>query len=115
MTNSDEQNGKSNNFDNQSEQPDSIQERLRRYLESDPDNLLWTTHIENYPMASFAFIAIARLEGRTWQKISDSLGGIPIGTLGIFYQHYVQQFYPQIRNYLNNDNPDNSNFGNDNL
>ncbi|MDZ4877301.1 MAG: hypothetical protein CLLPBCKN_006736 [Chroococcidiopsis cubana SAG 39.79] len=81
--------------------------RLRRYLESDPDNLFQEAYIENYPEANFAFIAIQVLDRRTWQQISDSLDGIPVPTLGKFYYRWVRQFAPQIRAYLDNSNLDN--------
>lgn len=63
--------------------------------------------IEHRPEANFAFIAIQRLDEKTWQEISERLDGIPIATLGEFYYRWVRQFAPQIRAHLDNNNLDN--------
>ncbi|PSB49155.1 hypothetical protein C7B80_02865 [Cyanosarcina cf. burmensis CCALA 770] len=112
MTNFSSQNGSADDFDNHSDQPDSKWERWRSYLELNRE-LFSSIHIENHPQASFFFIAIEKFEGRTWKEISASLDGIPLRTLGRFYKDCIDRFYEGIKDYLNNNNPDNSNLDNE--
>jgi hypothetical protein len=62
-------------------------EQIDRYLQQDPDNLLKNTCINNTLKANFQFIALAKLSGKTWQEISNSLE-IDSLTLCDFFQSY---------------------------
>lgn len=86
-----------------------MEETIREYIESDPDNVFRTTCIRSCPQANFSFIAIQRIEGRSWQEISDNLGGVSIPVLANFYVRCVQRFVPRIEEYLNNYNSGNNN------
>ena len=76
----------------------SLSEQIREYLETDPHQLL-QKHIRAYPEATFQFIVLKRLEGMSWQKLSDTLNiGIP--ALSNFFQRNLQKIAPEIRKYI---------------
>ncbi|MDY6899037.1 MAG: hypothetical protein SWZ49_13300 [Cyanobacteriota bacterium] len=76
----------------------SLSEQLRQYLETDPHQLL-QKHIRAHPEATFQFIVLKRLEGMSWQKLSDTLNiGIP--ALSNFFQRNLQKIAPEIRKHI---------------
>jgi hypothetical protein len=74
-------------------------QQLLQCLEEDPEGLFQQTHIDNHPDATFQFLATQRLEGYSWQELSDKLG-IRIPTLSSFYQRCITKFAPQLKEYL---------------
>ena len=82
----------------QSEAEISLSEQLRQYLQADPDRLL-QKHIRNHSEATFQVIALKRLDGKTWQEISQSLG-VAIPALSNFFQRHLKKIAPEIRSSL---------------
>jgi hypothetical protein len=82
-------------------QPDEkpfLSETVRQYIEDDPARR-FQKHIREHPRATFQAIALARLDGKTWQEMSKSFGiGIP--TLNNFFQRCLRELAPQIRKYV---------------
>jgi DNA-directed RNA polymerase specialized sigma24 family protein len=74
-------------------------QQVLQCLEEDPGGLFQQTHIDNHPSATFQLLAIQRLEGYSWQEISDALG-IRVPTLSSFYQRCLTKFAPQLKEYL---------------
>lgn len=82
----------------QSEEKPFLSETLRQYIEDDPAKL-FQKHIREHPQATFQAIALARLDGKTWQEMSESFGiGIP--TLNNFFQRRLRELTPEIRKYI---------------
>lgn len=73
------------------------------YIALDPDNLFRETCIEDYPEVNFAALARLKLADRSWQEISES-SGIPLTTIGSFYQSCLHQFIPKIKEYIESNN-----------
>lgn len=80
---------------NQSSASSSLTEELQSYLKADPNQVLQTTHVAKHPEANFQYLALKRLEGYSWQEISNELN-LAISTLSSFYQRYLTQFAPII-------------------
>lgn len=72
---------------------------VREFLSSDPQGVFCKTHVVGCPGANFQRIAIQRLDGFSWQEISDQLG-VPIPTLSSFYQRALEKLGPMLREYL---------------
>ncbi|MEM8638827.1 MAG: GUN4 domain-containing protein [Cyanobacteria bacterium P01_G01_bin.54] len=77
----------------------SLSQQLRTYIEEDPDNILKFTHIKGHPGVNFRILAIRRLDGYTWQELSDEMN-IPIPSLASFYNRCLKRFAPSIKAYL---------------
>ena len=76
----------------------SLSEQILEYLETDPHQLL-QKHIRAHPEATFQFIVLKRLEGISWQELSNTLNiGIP--ALSNFFQRNLQKIAPEIRKYI---------------
>lgn len=77
---------------------ESLSEKLREYLESDPNQLL-QKHIRAHPEATFQVIVLKRLEGISWKELSETFQiGIP--ALSNFFQRHLQKIAPEIRKYI---------------
>jgi len=82
----------------QSEEKPFLSETVRQYIEDDPAKLFQKS-IREHPQATFQVIALARLDGKTWKQMSESLGiGIP--TLNNFFQRCLRELAPEIRKYV---------------
>lgn len=82
-------------------QPETVQslsEKLREYLETDPNQLL-QKHIRAHPEATFQVIALKRLEGISWKELSQTFN-IQIPALSNFFQRHLQKIAPEIRRYI---------------
>ncbi len=82
----------------QPEVEESPSEKLRQYIQADPHGLL-QKHIRGHPEATFQVIALYRLDGKTWEEISEALNvGVP--ALSNFYQRYLKKIAPEIKKYF---------------
>lgn len=79
---------------------ESMSQELRRLLEEDPKNIFQTAHVQGHPKASFQLIAIQKLNGYSWEEISQQLHNIPVPTLSSFYQRSLTRYIPFFRDYL---------------
>lgn len=75
-------------------------QQLRRFIAEDPENLFQTTHVQGQPQANFQFLALQRLDGYSWDEISQQLHNIPVPTLSSLYQRSLQRFIPLFQKYL---------------
>lgn len=69
----------------------SLSEDLKYYLQEDPEGLFRGTFVENQPQANFQYIALSRLEGYSWQELSDELN-LGVSTLSSFYRRSLTRF-----------------------
>ncbi|QUY40370.1 sigma-70 family RNA polymerase sigma factor (plasmid) [Acaryochloris sp. 'Moss Beach'] len=75
-------------------------ENLRLFLENDPEQLLSTYSINNYPEITFQYLAIAHhIQGKTWTELSTQTG-ITIRNLSCFFQLKLRKLLPYFRRYL---------------
>ena len=74
-------------------------QEVRELLISDPTGVFCQTHVANRPEANFQRIALQRLDGFSWQEISEQLG-VSIPTLSSFYQRALDKLGPMLREYL---------------
>lgn len=82
----------------QSEEPDSLFEKVRECLEEDREKIFKQTHIRNRPDANFSTIALARFSGKSWEEISAEFN-IPLPTLSCFFQRCCEKFRPKFKQY----------------
>lgn len=82
----------------QAEEKPFLSEMVRQYIEDGPAKL-FEKHIREHPQVTFQAIALARLNGKTWQEMSESWG-IGISTLNNFFQRYLRELAPEIRQYV---------------
>lgn len=75
-----------------------LSEQLREYLETDPNNIL-QKHIRAHPEVTFQVIAIKRLEGVSWQELSETFN-VKIPALSNFFQRHLQKIAPEIRKHI---------------
>ena len=83
----------------QPEEPPSLLESLRECLKNDPEQDFQRAQIRNQPQANFRAIALARLDGESWEEISKNLH-LAIPTLSSFYQRCCRKFISQFQQYL---------------
>jgi|GEM_PF-6494532 len=76
----------------------ALSEQVRQYLERDPKGL-GQVYCRSNPQATFQAIALKRLDGESWQQISDYFG-IPVATLSRFFQHHLKRLSPKIKRYI---------------
>jgi len=76
----------------------SLSEQIRHYLESDPQGLC-QVHCRANPQATFQAIALKRLDGESWQQISDCFN-IRVTALSNCFQRTLQRLIPHIRSYI---------------
>lgn len=74
-------------------------QQVLQCLEEDPEGLFQLAHVDNHPNVTFQLLAIQRLEGYSWQEISDELG-VRIPTLSSFYQRCLTKFALHLKEYL---------------
>ncbi|MEO1429358.1 MAG: hypothetical protein AAFV71_09895 [Cyanobacteria bacterium J06633_8] len=82
----------------QAETEQTLSEKLREYLQNDPNKLL-QKHIRAHPEATFQVIALQRLEGISWKELSETFD-IKIPALSNFFQRHLQKIAPEIKKYI---------------
>ena len=70
--------------------------RTIRFIEEDSKGAYRSRHIRNRPDANFREIFLARLNGESWDEISNRLY-VPIPTLSSFFIRNFKQLAPKIR------------------
>lgn len=86
-------------LDNLSSPPEEvpiITEIIDEYITSDPENLFKNIHIRNHPEANFQALAKQRLEGKSWQSISEKFE-LKIPTISQFYYRCLKKFAPILK------------------
>lgn len=78
-----------------------LSEKVRQYIEEDPEHLFRQTHIRNRPDANFRAIASARFLGKSWEEIASQLG-IAVPTLSSFFQRCCRKFASKFKQELQN-------------
>jgi hypothetical protein len=73
----------------------SLADTLRDYIEDDPDRL-FQKHIQGRPEATFQAIALARLEGETWESLAHRYD-VKIPTLSNHFRRSLTSLAPKIR------------------
>ena len=81
------------------EEMPSPSERLREYLELDPNDVFKKEYIKNYEEANFRDLMLWRLSGESWKSISIKLG-IKVPTLSSFYRRCFSKFSLHLEEYL---------------
>jgi hypothetical protein len=84
----------------QVEDSPSYSDLIYQYILQDPKRILRKKHIRDRPDANFRTIALAKLEGKTWQDI-DREFKIPKATLSDFYNRWCERFADLLRQELN--------------
>jgi hypothetical protein len=84
----------------QTENLPSYSDLIYQYILEDSQGLLRKTHIRDRPDANFRIIALAKLEGQTWQEIGEKLK-ISKATLSDFYNRWCERFAELFRQELN--------------
>lgn len=72
---------------------------IRDYIQTDPDGAFRSTHVKDYPNVTFQAIALARLEGKSWEEISTD-HSLKISTLSSFYQRWCNKFSAKFQELL---------------
>ncbi|MEO0456075.1 MAG: hypothetical protein AAF152_05760 [Cyanobacteria bacterium P01_A01_bin.114] len=85
-------------LENISPASNTLSDEIRQYLETDPDQIL-KKHIQGCHRATFQTIALARLDGQRWGDLADQFG-VAVPTLSSFYERYLKQIAPQIKQYV---------------
>jgi DNA-directed RNA polymerase specialized sigma24 family protein len=73
---------------------------LKELIQTDPDGVFSSRHIQSRPDVTFQKIALMRLEGEQWDEISEKLKTISIATLSSFYRRSIDHFLDYIRKEL---------------
>ncbi|MBD1849132.1 hypothetical protein H6F87_03780 [Cyanobacteria bacterium FACHB-502] len=77
------------------EEPLSLADMLRQYVEEDQDHLL-KKQIQGHPEPTLQTLILARLEGKSWHTLSQQYG-IKVPTLSNFFQRSLTALAPKIR------------------
>ena len=77
----------------------SLSEKIIQVIKEDPEHRFVNKHMRNNPKANFKVIALRRMEGYSWQEISEELN-CKISALSNFYQRSLKEFKVIIQNYL---------------
>ena len=121
--------GEDNNLNNIEDEPDQAPSRimlLRQCLQTDETGTYGARHIKKHPEATFQAIALARLDGMSWDELAQHLcevceaaqngsrpadepkrgsnsdgQPIPVGTLSTFYQRSLKTFRPMLAACIN--------------
>jgi hypothetical protein len=75
----------------QQENTVNFSDLIYQYISQDSQGLFRRTHIRDRPEANFKIIALAKLDGKTWQEIAMNLDISPI-TLSDFYNRWCNRF-----------------------
>jgi DNA-directed RNA polymerase specialized sigma24 family protein len=80
------------------EEPESLTEILKEFIEVDPDNLLKKEYLQNYPAANFQALLQRRIVGKTWKEISAEFD-VNIKTINNFFNRCIKKFSPNFQEY----------------
>lgn len=83
------------------EEPPSRAEILKKYIESDPENIFKNERIQNCPQANFQAVAMQRMSGKSWNDISVEFA-IKVPTVSSFYYRCVNKFSLRLKKYCEN-------------
>ena len=86
----------------QPEKEVKLSDLLCQYIAQDPQKLFQSTHIRNRPDANFKTIALAKLNNKSWEVISENFN-IPVSSLSSFYNRWCRRFASLIEQQLNQD------------
>jgi hypothetical protein len=76
-------------------------DKLRGYIENDPQGIFQHRHIRNHPEANYRTIALFYLEDKSWAEIVAVFDNqIPYGTVTGFFWRACRHFAPQFQDYL---------------
>lgn len=78
-----------------------LSERIYRCIEEDIDDIFKTDAVHKQPQANFQAIALRRLDGYSWQHISQELG-VKMSTLCGFYQRALKKNAPILLDSIQN-------------
>lgn len=83
------------------ETADSDAERLRKFIEKDPEKLL-QKHIKGRSKATMQFLLLARLDNQTWRGISEKLEPPPISdqALSSFFNRQLRNLDDYFANWI---------------
>lgn len=76
-----------------------LSQEILQFIQEDPDKIFQKSYIGDNPKASFQFIVIQRLNGYSWEEISQELD-IPTSTLSGFYKRCLKRFCKSFRQYF---------------
>lgn len=76
-----------------------LSEEIIFWIQSDPDGLFQHTHVAGRPEANFQYLVLQRLEGDSWQNLSEQLQ-ISLKTLSCFHDRCLTKFAPKLKSYL---------------
>ncbi len=79
------------------EEPPCSSMIVRQCIEEDSEGIFEKKHIKDNPEATFQKIAIKRLDGESWQDISDFFGIKALTTTSTFYHRCITKFAPIIK------------------
>ncbi|MEO0409806.1 MAG: hypothetical protein AAF289_20890, partial [Cyanobacteria bacterium P01_A01_bin.135] len=71
-------------------------DQVRQCLEADVDDSFKAAHVRHHPQANFRAIALARLDGQSWETIAAALS-VKVPTLSSFYQRCCHKFAEPLR------------------
>lgn len=79
-------------------------DKLRGYIENDPQGIFQHRHIRNHPEANYRPIALSYLENKSWAEIvAEFENQIPSGTVTSFFWRACRHFAPQFQDYLDSE------------
>lgn len=79
-------------------------DKLRGYIENDPQGIFQHRHIRNHPEANYRTIALFYLENKSWAEIvAEFENQIPYGTVTGFFWRACRHFAPQFKDYLDSE------------
>ncbi len=84
------------------EEPPDMTEILKKFIESDPEDIFKKEHIEKCPKANFQALATRRMSGKSWKDISGEFA-IKIPTVSSFYYRCVNKFSLKLKEYCGNE------------
>lgn len=86
-------------MEDKSEKNPLLSELVREAIDDDPENVFKTTHIRGEPRANWQFIALQRLDDKTWQEIALELDR-PLTTVREWYFRNMPAMAAKIKQYL---------------
>lgn len=79
-------------------------DKLRGYIENDPQGIFQHRHIRNHPEANYRTIALFYLENKSWAEIVAEFDNqISYGTVTGFFWRACRHFAPQFQDYLDSE------------
>lgn len=81
-------------------EPLSTVEELIKLIEEDPKGIFTSKIFKKNPQANFRELLLRRIEGQTWQEISEDLNIPQIVALSSFYKRCIKEFENIFKQYL---------------